>query len=567
MTPAEWARVSDLFNEVLASAGPAEEILAPVPEDVSREVRRLLETHHSLEAGTPGAGGERRGSRYSGRILAGRYRLEYLLGAGGSGEAWLSCDTTGSYGQVVVKVPHTWDWFRQDLKRHFLAESDALRRVSHPSIVTILDSGETEDGAPFLVMPFIDGQPLRALLDAGPLPANMSAGICEELGSAIEAAHRHGVIHRDIKPENVLVQVRDGARQVYLIDFGIALFGELEHQSSTTTRFFGTTQYMAPEQLLGKPAAASDLYAFALLAYEMSAGKPLFDAATPAALYERQRTLSDSDFDAAISPPMRHLLRSALRTDPRKRPADAEEFGRQLAGALRSPGRFHLPSRRKLIGAALAGVPAAAWATWRYRPVLDSEKRVDYQGGQTFREIGWKTWGVIDSDIVEMDSKHERYTGNRLLTRRQGGYVYPFSLLAQRRALQRAWRLAALLSPVHGSSSISLFLKDLDIRFSLLLVVPDQGAPRIEAVKVIHPRIESITRPLDLPAPGEFVAVEMRYDPARREVSAYLRGKKVLDGYRGCTQYVGVRGVVVGVGQELSNVGEGVVGDIHFEMG
>jgi len=191
---------------------------------------------------------------------------------------------------------------------------------------------------------------------------------------------------------------------------------------------------------------------------------------------------------------------------------------------------------------------------------------VDYQGGQTFRDIGWNTWGVIDSDIVEMDAKRERYAGNRLLSRSQGGYFYPFSLPAQRRALERSWRLAALLRPVHGWITVSLFLKDFDIRFTLELVAPDQGAPRLDLTKVIFPRLESISRTIELPKPGEFVAVELRYDPVRREASAYLGGQKVLDGYRGCTQYVGVHGVAVGIGQMQSELGEGVVGDIHFEM-
>ncbi len=567
MTPGNWERVTSIFNEVLASADSAEEILASEPEEVRREVRRLLATHNSLEANTLETHLERRGNQQSGRVLAGRYRLEHLLGAGGSGEAWLSSDLTGASGQVVVKVPHTWDWFRRDLKRRFLAESEVLRRISHPAIVTILDSGETEDGAPFLVMPFLDGQPLRSLLDVGSLPRHVSATICLALGSAIQAAHQQGIIHRDIKPENVLVQLQGSEPRVFLIDFGIAMFGELEQQSSTTTRFFGTTQYMAPEQLLGKPTSASDLYAFALLVYEMAVGKPLFEAATPAALYERQRKLSESDFDATISPPLRRLLREALRTDPRKRLADVEEFGRKVAGALLNPGRLHLPSRRKLIAGALAAVPVAGWAAWRYRPVLDSEKRVDYKGGETFRDIGWKTWGVIDSDIVEMDSRHERYTGNRLLSRSQGGYVYPFSLAAQRRALERPWRLAALLRPVHGFLGLALFLQDFNIRFSLNLVVPDQAAPNMSLTKVIFPRPESISRNIVLPKPGEFMAVELRYDPVRKEAAAYLSGQKVLEGYRGFSQYVGQRGVVVGIGQLQSETGEGVIGDIHFEMG
>ncbi|SPF44908.1 putative Calcium/calmodulin-dependent protein kinase [Candidatus Sulfopaludibacter sp. SbA4] len=566
MTPADWERVTDAFGEVLASADKAEEILAREPEEVRREVRRLLATHEVLEAPMPQRRGEPYGSRQPGRVLAGRYRLEYLLGAGGSGEAWLSSDLAAGDRQVVVKVPHTWDWFRHDLKRRFLAESDALRRISHPSIVTLLDSGETEDGAPFLVMPYVDGQPLRSLLELGPLPARQAALICEALGSAIQAAHASGVVHRDLKPENVLVEMRGQEPRILLIDFGIALFGEMEQYSSTTTRFFGTTQYMAPEQLLGEPAAASDIYAFALLAYEMAAGKPLFVAASPAALYERQRKIGKSDFDPSIPAPLRSVLWGALRVDPRRRPRDAAEFGRHVAAALRNPPRWSRPSRRSVL-AAMAGVPAAAWVAWTHRPVSEAEKRIDFQGAQSFRDLGWKTWGVIDLDLDEMDSRHERYNGNRLVSRSQGGYFYALSARAQQLALQRPWRLSALLRPVHGFVDLSVILKDFGVRFSVDLVAPDQGEPRLDALRVISPGIDAISRPIGPPKPGEFARLEIRYDPLRKEAAVWLRGEKVIDGYRGCSQYLGFPGVVVGVGQRQSEIGEAVVGDLHFEMG
>src|SRR5205809_647518 len=95
--------------------------------------------------------------------------------------------------------------------------------------------------------------------------------------------------------------------EVFVIDFGIAMFSESDDQSSTTTRFFGTTQYMAPDQLLAKPVAASDVYAFSLLVYEMVAGRRLFEAATPAALYQKQLELSAADLEG-IDPALRDTL-------------------------------------------------------------------------------------------------------------------------------------------------------------------------------------------------------------------------------------------------------------------
>ncbi len=570
MTPSDWHRVTDIFGEALASLDSkdaTEQILAREPEEVRREVRRLLASHQSLEAWTPRSGAESRARRQPGGILAGRYRLVHLLGAGGNGEAWLSCDFAAENRQVVVKVPHAWEWFRNDVKRRFLAECEVLRRISHPSIVTVLDSGESEDGAPFLVMPFIDGQSLRSLLEMQALPARVAATISEALGSAIQAAHASGVVHRDLKPENVLIEMPDREPRVFLIDFGIAMFGELEQHSSTTTRFFGTTQYMAPEQLLGQPGPPSDLYALALLVYEMVAGEPLFEAAAPAALYEQQRKLRESDFNAAIYGSLRSLLWSALCPDPRRRPRDAGEFGRRVAAALRNPKRQYLPSRRAVLSAALVAAPAAGWTAWNYRPVSGVEKKIDYQGGQTFRDLGWKTMGVIDLDIVEMDSKRERYNGNRLLSRSQGGYFHSLSRPAQRRALNYGWKLSALLRPIHGFIDIGLVLQDFGIRFSASLVTPDRGAPYLRALRSVYPAIEAITRPVELSNQVDLVPVEIRYDSGRQEASVYLRGEKVIDRYSGCRQYLGVPGVTLVVGQSGSEVGEGVVGDIHFAMG
>ena len=253
MTAQEWSHVTDLLEAIAAEPGLERALLAPEPACIRGEVARLLTAHRHLETIRPAPA--------SGRILAERYQLKELLGTGGSGEAWL-CRDRQTGGSVVVKVARYWEWFRADLKRRFLTEVDVLRTLKHPGIIQVLDAGETEEGAPFLVMPFIDGLALRALIEIGPLNPEAAASILAQLGEAVGAAHRLHVTHRDIKPENVMVRSRpDGGSDVFLIDFGIALFGDMETQGGTTTRFFGTTRYMAPEQLLGKPVPASDIYA------------------------------------------------------------------------------------------------------------------------------------------------------------------------------------------------------------------------------------------------------------------------------------------------------------------
>ncbi len=559
VTSTEWERVTALFHQVLAEPDRVAAQLAAEPPPVRAEVERLLASHRELQVRS-----ERFGSHRAGQVLARRYRLERLLGAGGSGEAWLSTDLRGG-AWVVVKVPHSWEWFRQDLKRRFALESETLRRLAHPSIVAILDAGESENGAPFLVMPYIDGQPLRALLEFGPPPGDLAARIVESLGQAIACAHASGVVHRDIKPENVMIDGSGAEARVFLIDFGIAQFSELEQHSSTTTRYFGTTQYMAPEQLLGRPSLASDLYAFALVVYELETGQPLFTASPPAALYEQQRRLRESALSRVASPRLRRLLLAGLHPDPRRRPGDAARYALDLAGAVRNPGRILVP-RRALLAGGIAILPAAGWLAWRNRPAPDSERHVRYQGGQTFSEIGWKQWGQVDTNIVEMNRARDGIVGNRIVSRRQGGYYFPLSAPAQRRALTHAWRISARLGGTHGFTTAALFLHDVGVKFLVTLSLPDSGPPAIELTTLDYPTIETMSRPVRLPPPGELALVEMRYDPRRRAADAWYQGEKVLEDYRGCTQYVDTPGLVAGVGQWHSETGEGVLGDIQFDL-
>jgi serine/threonine-protein kinase len=409
MTTLEWSRITDLLEAIAAEPEQKWALLTPEPAHIRREVDRLLAAHQALE--------KARSAEGSGRLLARRYQLQEMLGTGGSGEAWLCLDLQEG-SRVVVKVARYWEWFRADLKRRFQAEVDVLRTLRHPCIIQVLDSGETQEGAPFLVMPYVDGLTLRQLIDIGPLDPDAAASILEQLGAAIGAAHRAHVSHRDIKPENVMVQTQeDGSSRVFLIDFGIALFGDLEQQSGTTTRFFGTTQYMAPEQLLGKPLPSSDLYALALVAYEMLCGQSLFTAETPVGLYEQQRRLKQSQMQAHLATGVRSLLLKALNPDPGKRPSDAAAFSTKLAEEIRKPGS-RVPSRRTILGiglgSAAVALPGATWLNHQYGPPSAAEKLVTYKAGQNLANVGWHVAGRIDANVVVFDQVDGHIIGTSL---------------------------------------------------------------------------------------------------------------------------------------------------------
>src|SRR5437868_2923234 len=199
--------------------------------------------------------------------LKDRYLIERELGRGGIGVVYLAHDTQLLSRPVVIKVlledSSQDEWF----KKKFRQEMEALARLNHPGIVGVLDAGQMPDGKPFLVMQYVEGAPLRSLIRYEGMDMEMAAGIIRQVGYGLTAAHEKGVYHRDLKPENIMVQLGDGEAQVKLIDFGIATVKDSQVATShETTSVAGTVNYMAPEQLMGKPAASSDIYALGVIA-------------------------------------------------------------------------------------------------------------------------------------------------------------------------------------------------------------------------------------------------------------------------------------------------------------
>jgi len=549
----DWARVTELLGDVLDEPERAETILEGEPKEIQAEVRRLRDAHLEAERGTV--------SRV--RVLDGRYELTRLLGTGGSGEAWLSRDLeTGA--RVVVKMPLHWEWYREDLHRRFRTEVEILRRLRHPGIVSMLGAGKTAEGTPYFVMPFVEGESLRAVLERGAIERSEAAAIVEQLGEAIAAAHAEGVIHRDIKPENVMVQRgNDGEVRAILIDFGISLFADGEGGAGTTTKFFGTTRYMAPEQLLGKPVKASDVYALALIVYEMVTGRALFAGETPVALYEEQRKFGGSSFGADVAFGLREVLGEGLRGEASRRPG-VSEFGRSAAAEICQP-RGWRPSRRSLLLAAGVAAPVGGWVAYDRRPLSVDERRVQYQAGQTYRNVGWTAMGTVDTDVTVFDATRTKVLGNRLISRDQGTYVFALPRRVKRFGLSRRWRIAVDILPVHGDSNFGVCFQELGVRFVATAVVPDGGEPYLFLTETYRPSITGKRRAAQY-AKERMTRFEMIYDPARGTARLLADGVVLVDGYRGTHEYLESPGVGIGFGAYESGIGEGVFGDFRFEM-
>src|SRR5689334_19183283 len=226
-----------------------------------------------------------------GTLLTGRYAIERELGRGGFGVVYLARDLQLHAKPVVVKclmlaAGQASDW----VARKFDEEINALAAIDHPGVVRISDAGKTENGVPFLVMDYIEGITLRALMRSEELDLRRIAGLVRQIGSALAAAHANGIIHRDLKPENIMIQtLASGEDHVRLIDFGIASFKDATRAATTgETMVAGTAQYMAPEQFVGRPSTASDVWALGVITYELltrkfpSAGGP--DIIPPASI-------------------------------------------------------------------------------------------------------------------------------------------------------------------------------------------------------------------------------------------------------------------------------------------
>jgi serine/threonine-protein kinase len=175
--------------------------------------------------------------------------------------------------QVAIKL-FAKELAQGEARQRFLQEARVVGQLSHPSIIALHDMGiEEATQTPYLVMEFLEGQPLDRILERGSVPYPRACAIVAEVACALGAAHRKGVIHGDVKPANILI-TDDG--RVKLMDFGMA---RLSSHDTGTTPLLGTPAYWCPEQIMGKPQdARSDLFSLGVVLYELVTGKRPFDA-------------------------------------------------------------------------------------------------------------------------------------------------------------------------------------------------------------------------------------------------------------------------------------------------
>jgi eukaryotic-like serine/threonine-protein kinase len=315
--------------------------------------------------------------------LSDRYRLDREIGVGGMATVYLAYDLRHDR-KVAVKV------LRPDLAaiiggERFLAEIRTTANLQHPHILPLHDSGEA-DGKVFYVMPFVEGESLRRRLQhEHQLPVDEAVRITREVASALDYAHRHGVVHRDIKPENILLH--DG--QALVADFGIALAVSRSDGGTRMTETgmsLGTPHYMAPEQAMGEREISprADVYALGCVLYECLCGEPPFTGPTAQAIIARVMTEQPRGLQIqrrTIPAHVEAATRTALEKLPADRFASAAAFSEALANpsyALSGAGAFSIAEpgmaggrawdprawswpTRVLAGAALGFAALSAW--------------------------------------------------------------------------------------------------------------------------------------------------------------------------------------------------------------
>lgn len=309
----------------------------------------------------------------------GRWRLARVLGEGGMGRVYLGVQPDIG-GRVAIKVLSEACARNRELVERFFAEARAVNLIRHESIVSVLDLAVLDDGRPYIVMEYLSGPTLAAVVKRGPMPLGTLAALASEVLSALAAAHGAGVVHRDLKPDNVLV-TRGGRAKV--LDFGVAKLspqaGLGDSPRTATGAVLGTPDYMAPEQVTGQTVdGRADQYAMGALLYECATGRRPFAGAT---LFElmlaqvQQMPDPPSTHRRDLPPAYEAVIMRAMAKAPAERFPSAEAMAEALGQAAAG-----LPPSEWLAVADEPGPGGARSPGALSRPPVPSTERADRGG-------------------------------------------------------------------------------------------------------------------------------------------------------------------------------------------
>ena len=260
-------------------------------------------------------------------------------------------------------------------RERFQRESRLAASIEHPNVLQVRHAGE-EDGLLYITMRYVEGTDLRALLDQrGRLDPAEAVDLLAQIAGALDAAHARGLVHRDVKPANVLIEETPGGRRAYLTDFGLTRHTTSAGGLTKTGHWVGTLDYVAPEQIEGKPVdARADVYALGCVLYEMLTGEvPFLKESEVATMYSHlnEPPPRPSERSGTLSPELDEVVMRAMAKDPTERHPSAGDLAHAAEAALEG-ARASRPEMSVAVGKA---APADTAESARAAPVAAGETR------------------------------------------------------------------------------------------------------------------------------------------------------------------------------------------------
>ena len=333
----------------------------------------------------------------------GRYEIIAELKRGGMSIVYHAHDPRTDR-DVALKVLPRKLLHDSNFRERFDREARTIAALEHPAIVPVYDFGE-QDSQPYLVMRYMTGRSLIEKLRQGPLPHDQVVSILRRIASALDYAHRQGVIHRDLKPGNILF---DQFGESYLADFGIAQLAEGSTKLTGERAFVGTPAYMSPEQVHGEEQldTRSDIYALGIILFEMLTGKLPFDADTPTRLMMKHvldpippvRTLSPSLPDATEA-----IITRALAKERTGRYSSANELAEAAANAIQGTAAPKKVRVLPIVGIVAGILSLGCLVSWVYfvNVVLDPGSKLRWLEELNISQFGksilWFVGGLLVS--------------------------------------------------------------------------------------------------------------------------------------------------------------------------
>ena len=373
-----------------------------------------------------------------GEIVAGRYELEEVVGAGGMSSVFKARDMLLERN-VALKILHEHYTEDDEYVERFRREARIVAQLSHPNIVTVIDRGE-DQGRQFIVFELVEGRTLKEVLDAeGRLPVRSALEIALQVARGLAFAHENGLVHRDVKPQNVIL---NGDGRAKVTDFGIARSLDVQGVTQTGT-VLGTSNYIAPEQARGDPVdGATDVYSLGVVLFELLTGEVPFPGDTFVAVAMRhvsEPPPSVLDRRPDVPPRVAHAIDRALEKDPADRFPTMDAFAAELEACLavlgpaedaevtlvrrppavqrRADGRRLLPVALVALGVVLVALAVAALLV--HRSNGHHGKRATHGGGAPTRPVhltGVTGYDPYGDNHAEHDADAPKATDGSLAT-------------------------------------------------------------------------------------------------------------------------------------------------------